>query len=90
MMSRNPQSNAICQSMHQKMGNVLKLLVHALPPQTVEDSNSLVDEALAMVMQTMHTNVMATLNGSPGSLVFRRDMFLNIPLIADWHVIAKH
>ena len=43
-----------------------------------------------MVMHTMRTNVMATLNGSQGSLVFGRDMFLNIPLIADWHAIAKH
>ena len=26
---------------------------------------------------------------SPGSLVFNRDMFLNIPLIADWHAVIK-
>ncbi len=32
----------------------------------------------------MHT----TLGSSPGNLVFNRDMFLNIPLIADWHAIT--
>ena len=32
----------------------------------------------------MHT----TLGSSPGSLVFNRDMYLNIPLLADWHAIT--
>ena len=30
-----------------------------------------------------------TLGSSPDSLVFNRDMFLNIPLIADWHAITQ-
>jgi hypothetical protein len=39
----------------------------------------------------MHTGIHATLGSSPGNLVFNRDMFLNIPLIADWHdVTQKH
>eukprot|EP00957_Ditylum_brightwellii_P017992 1356034-Ditylum_brightwellii.AAC.1 len=33
---------------------------------------------------------MTTLGGTPGSLAFSRDMFLNIPLIADWQAIAQH
>ena len=33
----------------------------------------------------MHT----TLGSSPGALVFNRDMFLNIPLIADWKLLNK-
>ena len=30
-----------------------------------------------------------TLGSSPGSLLLNRDMFLNIPLIADWHAINQ-
>jgi len=39
-------------------------------------------------MHSMRASVHTTLGGSPGSLVFNRDMFLNIPLIADWHAIT--
>jgi len=28
------------------------------------------------------------MGSSPGNLVFNRDMFLNIPLIANWHAIT--
>jgi hypothetical protein len=38
----------------------------------------------------MHTSIHSTLGSSPGSLVFNRDMFLNIPLIADWHLINEN
>jgi hypothetical protein len=40
-------------------------------------------------MHTMQVGVHFTLGSSPGNLVFNRDMFLNIPLIADWHAIAQ-
>ena len=37
----------------------------------------------------MRTGIHTTLGSSPGDLVFNRDMFLNIPLIADWHAITQ-
>jgi hypothetical protein len=37
----------------------------------------------------MQAGVHSTLGSSPGNLVFNRDMFLNIPLIADWHAITQ-
>ncbi len=33
--------------------------------------------------------VRTALGSSPGNLVFNRDMFLNIPLIANWHAITQ-
>jgi hypothetical protein len=33
----------------------------------------------------MQAGVHSMLGSSPGNLVFNRDMFLNIPLITDWH-----
>jgi hypothetical protein len=40
-------------------------------------------------MHAMQAGVHSTLGSSPGNLVFKRDMFLNIPLIADWHAITQ-
>ena len=40
-------------------------------------------------MHAIRAGTHPTLGSSPGSLVFNRDMFLNIPLIADWHAVTK-
>ena len=41
-------------------------------------------------MHAMRTNIHTTLKGAPGALVFGRDMFLDVPLIADWQAIQLH
>ena len=43
----------------------------------------------SIAMHTMQVGVHSTLGSSPGNLVFNRDMFLNIPLIADRHAITQ-
>ena len=40
-------------------------------------------------MHAIRAGIHSMLGSSPGSLVFNRDMFLNIPFIADWHAITK-
>ena len=57
---------------------------------TVANAADLIDQALATAMHSMRVNVANTLKGSPGSLVFGRDMFLDIPLIDDWQMIQQH
>jgi hypothetical protein len=42
-----------------------------------------------ITMHAMRAGVHSTLGSSPGNLVFNRDMFLNIPLIANWHAITQ-
>jgi len=37
----------------------------------------------------MRAEVHIALGSSPGSLVFNRYMFLNTPLIANWHAITQ-
>jgi hypothetical protein len=37
----------------------------------------------------MCTGIHTTLGSSPGNLIFNRDMFLNIPLIANGHAITQ-
>ena len=39
-------------------------------------------------MHAIRTMVATTLGSTPGALAFSRDMFLNIPLVADWQAIA--
>ncbi len=86
--AKNPQSNAICKRIHQTVENVLRTLLQGEPPQNIADAKEFVDEALSIAMHAMRAGIHSTLGSSPGSLVFNRDMFLNIPLIADWHAIT--
>jgi hypothetical protein len=87
--SKNPQSNAICERMHQTVENVLRILIHSNPPRTMTSTKDIVDDALAKEMHAMRTTVATTLCSAPGSLAFARDMFLNVPLVADWQTIAR-
>ena len=75
--------------MHQTVSNVLRTLVHTNPPQNMASARDIVDDALATAMHAMRTTVATTLGSAPGSLAFARDMFLNVPLIADWQFIAR-
>ena len=85
--SRNPQANAICERMHQTAGNILRTLVHTDPPRTVAQAKLLVDEALAQAQLALRAVISTPLQASPGSLVFGRDMFLDVPFIANWQWI---
>ncbi len=87
--AKNPQSNGVCKRMHQTVGNVLKTLLHGEPPQHIANTKEYIDEALSIAMHAMRAGIHSTLGSSPGSLTFNRDMFLNIPLIADWHAITQ-
>ncbi len=77
-MSKNPQSNAICEWMHQTIYNVVQTLVHTNLPQNMASARDIVDDALATAMHAMQTTVANTLGSAPGSLAFARDMFLNV------------
>ncbi len=47
-----------------------------------------IDEALSIAMHAMRAAIHSTLGSSHWSLTFNRDMFFNIPLIADWHIVT--
>ncbi len=87
--SKNPQSNAICERMHQTVNNVLKILVHTNPPQNMTQARHITDDALATAMHAMWTTIATTLGSTLGALAFACDTFLNMPLIADWQAIAR-
>jgi hypothetical protein len=53
--------------------------------QDMASTKEYIDEALSIAMHAMKAAIHSTLGRSLGSLTFNRGMFLNIPLIADWH-----
>ena len=85
--TKNPQANAICERMHQTVGNSLRVLTTLNPPQGYEEAGHLVDLALANAMFATRAAMHGSLKASPGSLAFSRDMVLDIPFIADWQLI---
>ena len=52
-------------------------------------AKDIMDAALSTAMHVMQCTITTTIGSTPGSLAFSRDMFLNIPLIADWQSIAQ-
>jgi hypothetical protein len=86
---KNPQSNAICERMHQTAGNIIRTLTLSQPPQNLQHAHNIVDSALATTMHATRCAMHHALHMSPGAFVFQRDMFLNIPLIADLQAIQE-
>jgi hypothetical protein len=73
--------------MHQTIENCLRTLLHGQPPQNVQDILQHVDNALATAAHSARCAVHRTLKISPGALIFQRDMFLEIPVIADLELL---
>jgi hypothetical protein len=86
---KKTQSNAVCERIHQTLGNILRTLLHGNTPKNIASAEQYVDKALSIAMHAMQAGAQSTLGSNPGNLVFNRDMFLNIPLIADWHAITQ-
>jgi hypothetical protein len=68
--SKNPQSNAICERMHQTVTNVLRTLVHTNPPQNMTQARDIIDNALATAMHAMQTTVTTNLGSTLTALAF--------------------
>jgi hypothetical protein len=84
---KNPQANAICERMHQTIGNALRTLIHAHPPRNAEEAANLIDTSLNTAAYSARTAIHGTMKASLGSIVFQRDMLLNIPIIADFELL---
>jgi transposase InsO family protein len=80
---RNPQANAICERMHQVVGDILRTLIHVNPPQNMPSAAAAVDYALSIASHALRATVHKTLGLSPGALVFHRDMLIDLPFVAD-------
>jgi transposase InsO family protein len=56
--AKNPQANAVCERMHQTVGNVLRTLLHSEPPQNITTAKEFVDDALVVVNRNFKVHVM--------------------------------
>ena len=82
--SHTPTANAIIESSHKSMGQILRTIFDTKNPTTEEAMDKVVNSALAATMRAMRCAASTSLDGiSPGSLVFGRDMLLNIPIVTD-------
>ncbi len=68
--AKNPQSNAVCERMHQTVGNVLGMLLHGNPPQNIANAAQYVGKALSIAMHAMQAGVHSTLGSSPTETCF--------------------
>ena len=82
-MVKNLQSNAAAECLHQTVTNILHSTLYANPLDNQMEAELLVDTALQKAAYAMCATVHTTLKVTPGSLVYQRDMILNILVVAD-------
>jgi transposase InsO family protein len=85
----NPQANAVCEQLHQSVGNTLRILLTTNPPNNVTNIVEMIDSSLATALHAARSAIHRTLGVSPGGLVFQRDMFLDIPLLTNFWLIQE-
>ena len=62
----NQQSNAICEQMHQTIGDILGVVLHTNPPQNTDDTNQVINNTLATAMHATRCAVSAPIRTTPG------------------------
>ena len=76
--------------MHQTVGNIPRAMTTMQAPNGAQTANQMIDAALANCSYATRTALHSGLKATPGSLVFQRDMALDIPVIADWQLMQSH
>ena len=86
-----PTANSIIEHTHKAIAQVVRTLLDLKPPKTHHDATLLIQEAFATAMYAHRCASNRNLGGlSPGAVAFRRDMYLNLPLIVDIHLLHKY
>jgi hypothetical protein len=83
---RNPQSDAILERIHQTIGDMLRTFEVENQPIDKSDPWSGILSAAAWAARSGHH---ATLQSTPGQLVFGRDMIWDTAHVADWQCIKQ-
>ena len=89
--SHTPTANAVIETTHKTMGQVLRTLFAQANPRTMVEMDKIVDQSLAITLRACRCAANTSLQGlAPGALVFGRDMHLNIPIVADIIAISEN
>jgi transposase InsO family protein len=86
---QNPQANAVCEQMHQVVGNILRTLLHSNPPANLIDVRTMVEYCLATASYSLHCTANRALGVSPGAVVFHRDMLIDGPYVANLLLLLR-
>jgi hypothetical protein len=78
---KNPQSNAICERMHQTVENMIWTRLHK--NTNTQPPTDFIDTILADTVFDLRASVHQTMKTTPSILAFHRDMLLNIPTFTD-------
>ena len=70
---KNPQSNAVCERLHQSIGNSLRALTHDNTPRTKTESKALIQSVLQTAAYGARSALHSTMEASPGAMAFHRD-----------------
>ena len=82
--THTPTANAIIESSHRSMGQILRTIFDNESPKTMAEMDQVVESALAATMRALRSASSTSLSGvAPGALVFGRDMLLNVPIVTD-------
>ncbi len=82
----NPQANAICERVHQVIGNIIRTF--ELQTNHLDEDNpwkGILSASAFAIRCTYHT----TLHSSPGQLIFGRDLTFNFKHTSNWDVIRQ-
>ncbi|MEM7283455.1 MAG: hypothetical protein AAF438_17700, partial [Pseudomonadota bacterium] len=89
--ARNARGNAMIERTHQSIGQVLRTVVATKSPKSAHEGNMVIKECLATAMHACRCATQGAIGDlAPGALAFHRDMFLNIPLLADMITLQRH
>jgi Integrase zinc binding domain len=88
--TKNPQATAICEQMHQSVGNSLRVLQQWNPPAGLNDAHALVDTALANAMYATRASYHSGIQTTPGALAFHCDMVTDIPMMSDLRLVQQN
>eukprot|EP00957_Ditylum_brightwellii_P162848 12400741-Ditylum_brightwellii.AAC.1 len=80
--SRNLQANSVCKRLHQTVANILRVTTNGVA-NVMQQATRAVDDALATTTHATQCAVSRAIGTSPGAMVYQRDMFINLPVLAD-------
>jgi transposase InsO family protein len=86
---KNPQANAVCERLHQSVGNTLRAFNRERPPRDQEEAEARIVSALQTAAYAARVSMHTTMKLSPGAMAFHRDMLLNIPVIVDFELLRQ-
>lgn len=87
--SQNPIAIVIYKCMHQMLRNILHPLLNTEPPVKMTATRAMVDTAHLTCIYSLQATNPTNIGGSSGALIFNCEIFENVPLVTDWHLIAQ-